>query len=120
VDALAALPDADEIVARLESAVRLAQLQEALDGLEQVLAGGVSAEAFYQRWIEEHCWIFGNAYAMRDSVRTNRNRTTTGRRHRRADRGAWPAMATRRQQGYGAIRRPGGYKVRVVDRYWQV
>lgn len=54
----------------LQGVVRLGQLSGAVDELADLLDSGESRESVYQDWCERHSWAFGNAYTMRDSVRT--------------------------------------------------
>ena len=70
LEAIAKLPGAHDLLSMLEDAVRVGELVEAVGALENALEAGTSDENFYQSWIESHYWIFGNAYAMRDEVRS--------------------------------------------------
>jgi hypothetical protein len=54
----------------VEAALRIDELEAAADDLEQKLGSGVASEGPYQDWCEKHHWVFGNAYTMRDSVRS--------------------------------------------------
>ncbi|MCK9928847.1 DUF4263 domain-containing protein [Frankia sp. Mgl5] len=72
-DVLAALTEDPETVRRLsglQGALRVAELVAAVDQFEEFLSSGINAESTYQTWCENHAWAFGNAYTMRDDVRT--------------------------------------------------
>lgn len=58
------------LVNAFRGAIRLQELRSALATLRQHLEQGVSDESIYQDWCEKHTWAFGNAYVMRDAVRT--------------------------------------------------
>lgn len=58
-----------EIIGALRGSIRLSEMQRAVAELRQLLDSGVADESVYQRWCEEHFWVFGNAYVMRDEVR---------------------------------------------------
>jgi len=58
------------ILGAVQASARLIELTQAIDDLECALNNGQSAEQFYQEWCEKHSWAFGDAYAMRDEVRT--------------------------------------------------
>jgi hypothetical protein len=60
---------ADLIVA-MRSAIRLREMVAAVAQLRSHLDSGDASESTYQTWCEAHCWAFGNAYVMRDAVRT--------------------------------------------------
>jgi hypothetical protein len=51
-------------------AIRLQELTSALATLRQHLDAGVAEERVYQDWCEKHTWAFGNAYVVRDDVKT--------------------------------------------------
>ncbi len=59
-----------ELVAAMRGAIRLREMSEAVAQLRMHLDAGESSEAVYQRWCEKHSWAFGNAYVLRDAVRT--------------------------------------------------
>lgn len=58
------------LVNAFRGAIRLQELRSALATLRQHLEQRVADESVYQDWCEKHTWAFGNAYVMRDSVRT--------------------------------------------------
>lgn len=70
VEHLAGTNLSEELAGALRGAIRLSEMRNAVAGLRQLLDGGVTAESSYQDWCETHSWAFGNAYVMRDSVRT--------------------------------------------------
>jgi hypothetical protein len=59
----------DELVAALGPAVRLRHLRAAVEQLRQHLESGSSDERIYQRWSEEHSWVFGSAWRGLDPIR---------------------------------------------------
>lgn len=67
--ALVRVPSAGEILAGIQTAVRIAELESAIAELETALNDGVDEESFYQQWCERNAWAFGNIYTMRDEVR---------------------------------------------------
>lgn len=54
----------------IQASARIIELHQATEDLEAALESGASDEQFYQEWCEKHGWVFGNAYAVRDDVRT--------------------------------------------------
>lgn len=54
----------------IQASARMVELHQAVETLEDALETGIAEERFYQDWCEEHSWAFGNAYAVRDDVRT--------------------------------------------------
>lgn len=73
VDVLRALTNTQngaQILLGLQSSVRLTELSVAIDELRSKLDSGVADEQSYQVWCERHSWAFGNAYTLRDDVRT--------------------------------------------------
>ncbi len=72
-DVLDAVMDAPEVLAlaqRAQGALRVQELTDAIGELEGMLNRGVADEQAYQVWTEQHSWVFGNIYAVRDSVRS--------------------------------------------------
>ena len=59
-----------ELTSALHGAVRLNELRSAVAALGQHLSAGMGDEQTYQKWCEQHCWAFGNAYVIRDDVRS--------------------------------------------------
>lgn len=58
-----------ELIRAMQSSLRVLEITHAVDRLRRYLNTGVVDERSYQVWCEEHSWVFGNAYAMRDEVR---------------------------------------------------
>lgn len=58
-----------ELASALRGSLRLQEMRAAVAQLRAHLDGGEASEQVYQTWCENHCWAFGNAYVMRDSVR---------------------------------------------------
>ena len=54
----------------LQGAVRISEVRSALAQLRRYLTEGEKREQKYQKWCEEHSWAFGNAYIVRDPIRT--------------------------------------------------
>jgi antiviral defense system Shedu protein SduA len=70
---LAALRKDEEgraLVGAMQLSARIAELAEAVEELRSALNSGEVREQFYQDWCDAHNWAFGDAYAMRDDVRT--------------------------------------------------
>ncbi len=59
-----------ELASALRGSIRLTEMRAAVAELRAKLDGGVCAEQPYQEWCESHCWAFGNAYVIRDDVRS--------------------------------------------------
>lgn len=60
----------NEMVMAFKSAIRLREMRNACTQLRQYLENGENSESLYQNWCETHNWIFGNAYLVKDDVRT--------------------------------------------------
>ncbi|MFF7099996.1 Shedu anti-phage system protein SduA domain-containing protein [Streptomyces nigra] len=67
---LADTEDGAELLKGVQSSVRLTELSLAIGQLLTNLESGEKKEQTYQEWCERHGWVFGNAYTMRDEVRT--------------------------------------------------
>ena len=63
-------PDGKRLLERIQLSLRTAEMKAAVVELESNLNNLVSKEQIYQVWCEQHNWAFGNAYSMRDEVRT--------------------------------------------------
>lgn len=59
-----------ELTTALRGSVRLGEMRSAVAELRMTLNTGEANEQIYQDWCEKHCWAFGNAYVIRDSVRS--------------------------------------------------
>lgn len=59
-----------ELVHSLKTAIRLKEMRSAVEELRGYLDNSENSEAVYQSWCEKHTWAFGNAYVMRDNVRS--------------------------------------------------
>lgn len=59
-----------EFVRAFRGAIRLKEMVAAVTALRAYLDAGESNEAIFQRWCEEHSWALGNAYVLRDDVRS--------------------------------------------------
>lgn len=59
-----------ELLSALQTKIKFSQMIRALDELEELLDSGDSRESTYQKWCEEHSWAFGNAYVLRDDIRS--------------------------------------------------
>lgn len=58
-----------ELAGALRGAIRLTEMRSAVAELRTNLSRSETREQTYQEWCENHCWAFGNAYVIRDSVR---------------------------------------------------
>jgi hypothetical protein len=59
-----------ELATALRGSIRLSEMRAAVAALRGSLDRGDAGEQIYQQWCEEHCWAFGNAYVVRDDVRS--------------------------------------------------
>lgn len=59
-----------EFVSAFRGAIRLKEMSAAVAALRVQLDAGESDERVYQEWCDEHSWAFGNAYVVRDDVRS--------------------------------------------------
>lgn len=53
----------------LEIGLRVSELSQAVAQLQDLLDTGVTQERHYQRWCDDHSWVFGGAHRPRDAVR---------------------------------------------------
>lgn len=60
----------EEITRALKQSIRLSEMKHAVAALRASLDAGEASERVYQDWCEDHYWAFGNAYVVRDDVRT--------------------------------------------------
>lgn len=58
-----------ELSTAIRGAIRISEMRSAVAELREFLDTGQVNEHAYQKWCEDHCWAFGNAYVMRDEVR---------------------------------------------------
>lgn len=58
------------LIGAMRGAIRLQEMSEAVAQLRSHLESGDASESTYQTWCEAHSWAFGNAYVVRDAVRT--------------------------------------------------
>jgi hypothetical protein len=59
-----------ELAGALRGSIRLTEMRAAVAQLRSNLDEGQTAEQVYQEWCERHCWAFGNAYVVRDEIRS--------------------------------------------------
>lgn len=59
-----------QLLEALRGAVRISEMRTAVATLRQNLESGECAEPIYQAWCEKHSWAFGNAYVLKDDVRS--------------------------------------------------
>lgn len=57
------------ITRMLELGLRVSELNQAAVQLQELLDTGVTQERHYQRWCDEHSWVFAGAHRPRDAVR---------------------------------------------------
>lgn len=60
---------AADVANALQAGLRVLDLRTALDELRELLGSEVVDEATYQRWCEQHAWVFGGAYLDPDQTR---------------------------------------------------
>ena len=60
----------NELLGAFRGAIKLQELTSAIEDLRAHLNNGNNDEQIYQSWCEKHCWIFGNAYLMKDAIRS--------------------------------------------------
>jgi hypothetical protein len=59
-----------EFVSAFRGALRMREMVEAVAALRQHLEAEETDERIYQEWCDRHTWAFGNAYVVRDEVRS--------------------------------------------------
>jgi hypothetical protein len=59
----------DRLADALRGAIRLREVQDAVEELRGYLDGGVVAEESYQKWCRRHSWAFGISHMSGDDVR---------------------------------------------------
>ena len=59
-----------ELASAFRGAIRLSEMRSAVMELRLALDREDDSESTYQDWCERHSWAFGNAYIIRDDVRT--------------------------------------------------
>lgn len=69
LEQLVGLDLSDELVRTFQGSIKLRQMRAAIDRLRQLLEGGSVDERLYQSWCDEHSWVFGSAYLVRDDVK---------------------------------------------------
>lgn len=60
----------NEMILAFKSAIRLREMQSACSELRDYLNNNVVDEKTFQDWCNKHDWIFGNAYLVKDEVRS--------------------------------------------------
>ncbi len=60
----------EELLSAFRGSIRLQELKSAVLELRNYLDSGEVNEKTYQDWCDKHSWAFGNAYIMRDEVRS--------------------------------------------------
>jgi hypothetical protein len=58
-----------ELLAALQTSVRLQELRQAVSQLRMLLDSGVVEEKHYQDWCSTHSWAFGSAHTTPDPIR---------------------------------------------------
>lgn len=69
INHLASKDLSQEMVIAFKSAIRLREMQNACSELRNHLESGVVDESKYQEWCDNHNWVFGNAYLVKDDVK---------------------------------------------------
>ncbi len=69
IEHLASRDLSQELVIAFKSAIRLREMQNACSELRNYLESGITDEKVYQDWCDNHNWVFGNAYLIKDDVR---------------------------------------------------
>ncbi len=59
----------NELIESLRSAIRLREMQAAVEDLRDMLERGEFREQSFQEWCQTHSWAFGSAYVVNDEVR---------------------------------------------------
>lgn len=59
-----------ELTSAFRGAIRLDELRSAISSLRNKLDSGITSEQDYQEWCEKHSWAFGNAYIVKDEIRS--------------------------------------------------
>jgi len=59
-----------ELMKSFRTVIKLTEMRSAVTELREKLQQGEVSEAVYQDWCEKHTWAFGNAYIIRDNVRS--------------------------------------------------
>lgn len=70
VQHLAGLELTAELTSAIRASIRLSEMRSAVADLKQHLDNNLTSESVFQEWCEKHSWAFGNAFVMRDSVRS--------------------------------------------------
>lgn len=60
----------NELASAFRGAIRLNELKAAISSLRSKLDSGITSEQDYQKWCENHNWAFGNAYIVKDDIRS--------------------------------------------------
>jgi hypothetical protein len=60
----------NELTSALKNVIKIREMRSAVMELRESLNQGQHLESIYQNWCERHSWAFGNAYVMRDEVRS--------------------------------------------------
>ncbi len=60
----------EELLKSFRTIIKLNEMSSAVVELREKLEQGENSESVYQKWCEKHTWAFGNAYIIRDNIRT--------------------------------------------------
>lgn len=69
IEHLASKDLSQEMILAFKSAIRLREMQNACSELRHYLESGETDESLYQNWCDNHNWVFGNAFLVKDDVR---------------------------------------------------
>lgn len=70
IDGLANQNLSSEISTALKSRIRVSELENAISEFEALIPDFNLPETTFQKWFDEHYWVFGSAYIARDEVRS--------------------------------------------------
>jgi hypothetical protein len=60
----------NELINAFRNSIKLQELRSAVAQLREHLDNDVKDEQIYQKWCEEHPWVFGNSFLVNDNVRS--------------------------------------------------
>lgn len=69
VEHLASADITAEFAYALRQSVKIREMQTAVAELRAMLESGEAEESIYQSWCDQHSWVFGNMYVVRDELR---------------------------------------------------
>ena len=70
VEHLKTVEFSQELLQALKTSIRLSEMKTAISELKEYLENSENTEQVYQQWCERHTWIFGNAFLLKDEIRS--------------------------------------------------